>query len=69
MELELILEQYARGSTQVANDGGWNGAPVQYEVEPCAGYLRAEPGGCLRRQACPALATYVPYPRAVGAFE
>lgn len=37
-ELVLMLEQYAEGCYQVANDDGWSGKPVQSETEPCADY-------------------------------
>ncbi|KLF28686.1 membrane protein [Klebsiella aerogenes] len=37
-ELVLMLEQYAGGCYQVANDDGWSGKPVQSETEPCADY-------------------------------
>lgn len=37
-ELVLMLEQYAEGCSQVANDDGWSGEPVQSEMRPCADY-------------------------------
>lgn len=37
-ELIFLLEQYAEGCTQVANDDGWNGDHHQSEAEPHADY-------------------------------